>query len=75
MYTVRVLKSICSWKKINGNIKLMFLKFVTFVETETWIWWKVIVSGRFSKAIKNWKNCSHNFPKVIFEGYEMFVFR
>lgn len=72
---LQLLKSICSWKKfykkfikINRNIKLMylFLKFVTFVEMETWIWWKVIVSGHFSKDTKSWKNCSHNYLNAIF---------
>lgn len=46
----------------------LFLKFVTFVEMETWIWWKVIVSGHFSKDTKSWKNRSHNYLNAIFEG-------
>lgn len=50
----------------------LFLKFVTFVEMETWIWWKVIVSGHFSKDTKSWKNCSHNLMQFL---KEMFVFR
>lgn len=50
----------------------LYLKFVTFVEMETWIWWKVIVSGHFSKDTKSWKNCSHNLMQFL---KEMFVFR